>query len=92
MDRNNQPAIVRDGVTKFGECDCLIGDKPPIRFEPCDKLERDHAAAVVRVNKSSDNQKQAGDPELCDNGSLELPESACQLRTIIMLRMNKVAR
>jgi hypothetical protein len=92
MDRNNQPAIVHNGVTKFGECDCLIGEKPPIQFEPCNKLERARAAVVAGVNKSSDNRKQAGDPELCDDGSLELPELACWLRTIITLRMNKVAR
>ncbi len=57
MDSNNQPAIVRDGVTKIEECDGLIGHKPPVRFEPCDKLVRYCSAVVVGVDKSGDNRK-----------------------------------
>jgi hypothetical protein len=55
MDHDNQPAIVHDGVTKVGECNYLIGDNPPVQFEPCDKLEQDCAAVLVGVNKSSGN-------------------------------------
>ncbi len=92
MDSNNQPAIVRDRVTEIGECDGLIGHKPPIQFEPCDKLVRYRLAVVVGVDKSGDNRKRAGDPELCDNCCLKLPESACWLYAIKTLGMNKVAR
>ncbi len=88
---NNEPAAVGKGVTEGGVLDHLIGDEPPIRFEFTDELKRDCAIVVVWVDKRDKDQEQAGEPELQEDCSLQLPELACRLGAIVAPGMDEIS-
>jgi hypothetical protein len=92
MHLDDEPAAVSKGVTKGGVLDHLIRDEPPVQFEFIDELKGDCATVVVWVDERDDDQEQAGEPELQDNCSLQLPESACRLGAIVVPGMDKISR
>jgi hypothetical protein len=56
---NNHPTSVRDGVTKIGECNGSIGHKPPVQFDPCDKLVRNRSTVMVGMDESCNDREGA---------------------------------
>ncbi len=66
---NNQPTSVRNGVTEMFECNGAIGHKPPIQFDPCDKLVRNRSTVVVGMDESCEDRERY---LFADLGSLDL--------------------
>ncbi len=80
-----------DEPAEGGVLDHLIRDEPPIGFEFINELKGDCATVMVWVDKRDNDREQAGEPELQDNCSLQLPEWACQLGAIVAPGMDKIS-